>query len=324
MMVVAFASAGGNEVVRIEERTDVQPASTEVLVDVALAGLNPADLQQRAGRYPPPLGVVPDVAGLEVSGTVTAIGRDVSEWSTGDRVFGLVAGGGLATRVAVHERCVTRVPDRLSDEEAAAVPEVFITAHDALRTQGELRGDETVLVQGASGAVGTAAVQIARVLGARAIGVVRSDDAAETVRALGAEPIHSPDVGSAVMELTAGRGVDLVLELVGSSNLPGDLAMLAIRGRIVVVSVASGTRAELDLLQLMVRRATVRGTVLRARSIAEKARAVSRFADEVVPMLADGRVEPSIDSVFEVDEVHDAFDRLAASGKSGKVLIRFA
>ena len=324
MRVVAFAGSGGNEVVRIERRDDVQPASTEVLVDVSMAGLNPADLQQREGRYPPPPGVVADVAGLEVSGTITAIGRDVSRWSIGDRVFGLVAGGGLANRVAVHERCVTRAPDRLSDEEAAAVPEVFITAHDALRTQGELRGGETVLVQGASGAVGTAAVQIARVLGARAMGVVRSDGAAETIRALGAEPMHSPDAWSAVMKLTAGRGVDLVLELVGSMNLPGDLTMLASRGRIVVASVASGTRAELDLLQLMVRRATVRGTVLRARSIAEKAHAVSRFADEVVPMLADGRVEPSIDSVFDVDDVQAAFDRLASSGKSGKVLIRFA
>ena len=325
MKVVSFTGAGGNEVVHVEERPDPSPGSNEVLVDVTFAGLNPADLQQREGRYPPPPGIVPDVPGLEVSGTVVAVGADVSaRWSVDDRVFGLVAGGGLASRVAVHEGCVTRVPERLSDEEAAAVPEVFITAHDALTTQGSVRRGETVLVHGASGAVGSAAVQIAGVLGARVLGVVRSEEAARAVTALGAEPVQAADVTSTVSSLTEQRGVDVVLELVGASNLAGDLAVLASKGRIVVVSVASGTRTEIDLLQLMVRRATIRGTVLRARSIDEKADAVARFANEVVPMLADGRVRPAIDSVFDADQVPAAFDRLASRGKSGKVLLRFA
>ena len=147
MKVVAFTGAGGNEVVRVEDRPDPDPSPHEVLLDVAVAGMNPADLHQRHGRYPPPPGVVPDVAGLEVSGTVIASGDEVSTWTIGDRLFGLVAGGGLASRVTVPEGCVTRVPDRLSDEEAASVPEVFITAHDALTTQGGLRTGETVLVQ---------------------------------------------------------------------------------------------------------------------------------------------------------------------------------
>jgi NADPH:quinone reductase len=324
MRVVAFAGAGGNDIVHVEERPDPEITSAEILVDVEVAGLNPADLQQRKGFYPPPSGVVPDVAGLEVSGRVISAGGDVSRWAVGDRVFGLVAGGGLASRVAVDERCVTRVPDRLSDEEAAAVPEVFITAHDALTTQGELRRGETVLVQGASGAVGSAALQIARAIDARVLGVVRSDEGSNAVRAFGAEPIRAPDVASATNELTDGRGVDLVLELVGSSNLRDDMDVLATRGRIIVISVASGSRAELDLLQLMIRRATVRGTVLRARSIAEKARAVSRFAADVVPMLTDGRARPTIDSVFGIGEVHAAFDRLERPGKSGKVLLRFS
>lgn len=323
MRVVAFTGAGGNQVVRVEDRPDPDPAPHEVLLDVAVAGMNPADLQQRHGRYPPPPGAVPDVAGLEVSGTVIATGGDVSAWTIGDRLFGLVAGGGLASRVTVHERCVTRVPDRLSDEEAAAVPEVFITAHDALTTQGGLRTGETVLVQGSSGAVGCAAVQIAVALGAQVIGVIRSDAAANTVRALGAEPVRSAQLQETVMNLTKDRGVDLVLELVGSTNLRGDMAALAPCGRIVVVSVATGSKAELDLLQLMIRRATLRGTVLRARTIEEKAQAVSRFDDEVVPLLSDGRVKPSIDSIFQADDVWAAFDRLAEPGKSGKVLIRF-
>jgi len=324
MKVVAFMGAGGNEVVQLEDRDDPVLASNQVLVAVDIAGLNPADLQQRKGRYPAPPGVVPDVAGLEVSGTVTARGSDVSRWAIGDRVFGLVAGGGLASRVAVHERCVTAVPKALSDEEAAAVPEVFITAHDALTTQGELRAGEIVLIHGASGAVGSAAVQLAIVLGATALGVVRREPAAESIRALGAEAVDGARVVPAVTALTQGRGVDLVLELVGSSNLQDDLALLATHGRIVVLSVASGSKVEIDLVRLMTRRATLRGTVLRARSVDEKAQAVARFTDEVVPMLTDGRVKPSIDSVFSVDDVHEAFDRLEAPGKTGKVLLRFA
>lgn len=324
MKAVVFTGAGGNEVVRVEERANPAVHDDEVLVDVVTAGMNPADLQQREGRYPAPPGVVPDVPGLEVSGTVAEVGDAVRAWRRGDRVFGLVPGGGLASRVVVHERCVTAVPDRLDDDKAAATPEVFITAHDALTTQGELRAAETVLVHGASGAVGSAALQIARELGATTLGVVRSERAAEAVRDLGAEPVDSAGFEAIALEKTRGRGVDLVLELVGASNLRGDLEAIALRGRVVVVSVAAGSAADIDLLRLMVRRATVRGTVLRARSIDEKAVVLTRFASEVVPMLADGRVEPAVDSVFPIADVAAAFDRLQESGKSGKVLVRFS
>ena len=323
MRAVVFTGAGGNEQVTVSERDAPEIARDEVLVDVTAAGLNPADLQQREGRYPAPAGVVQDVPGLEVAGTVVEVGEGVTNWSVGDRVFGLVAGGGLASRVAVHERCVTRVPERFDDHEAAAIPEVFITAHDALTTQGALRAGETVLVQGASGAVGSAAVQIALALGADVLGVVRSDRAAERVRALGAEPVDAGTFGPQVLEHTGDRGVDLVLELVGASNLAHDLDILALRGRIIVISVASGSTAEIDLLRLMVRRATVRGTVLRARPVEEKAAAVEAFAREVVPMLEDGLARPLVDSVFDVDDVRAAFDRLAEPGRSGKVLVRF-
>ena len=324
MKAVVFTGAGGNEVVRVEERADPTVGDDEVLVDVNVAGLNPADLQQREGRYPAPPGVVPDVPGLEVSGTVTDVGPAVTAWRAGDRVFGLVAGGGLASRVVVHEGCVTEVPDRIDDDGAAAIPEVFITAHDALTTQGELRPGETVLVHGASGAVGSAALQIARELGARTLGVIRSERAAEVVRDTGATPIGSDGFEASALAHTDGLGVDLVLELVGASNLRGDLGAIALRGRIVVVSVATGSTTDIDLLRLMVRRATVRGTVLRARSIEEKEAAVARFAAEVVPMLAAGSIGPVVDSVFAIDDVAAAFDRLQEPGKSGKVLVRFS
>ena len=321
MRAVVFTGAGGNEVVAVAERPDPVVGPDDVLVAVEVAGMNPADLQQREGRYPAPPGVVPDVPGLEVAGSVVAIGERVTTWASGDRVFGLVGGGGLASRVAVHERCVTRIPDRLDPEAAAAVPEAFVTAHDALR-QGAMHAGETVLVHGATGAVGSAAVAIARAGGARVLAPARTPEAAEAVATLGAEPVDADR--EAIAAAAGPRGVDLVVELVGGDHVATALDVVAVGGRVVVVSVAGGSTVQVDLLRLMVRRATLRGTVLRARPLEEKAAAVQAFAQEVVPMLADGRVAPSIDSVYGLDEVHAAFDRLAARGKRGKVMVRFS
>jgi len=320
MRAVAFAGEGGNEVVEVVDRPDPAVGPEEVLVAVEFAGMNPADLQQREGRYPAPPGVVADVPGLEVAGSVAEVGERVTSWAPGDRVFGLVAGGGLASRVVVHERSVTRIPDRLDPPTAAAVPEAFITAHDALR-QGELAPGETVLVDGATGAVGSAAVAIAHASGARVLAPTRTPGAARAVSAIGAEPVE--DDREAIAAAAGPRGVDLAVELVGGDHVATAVEVLGVGGRVVVVSVAGGSTVELDLLRLMVRRATLRGTVLRARSLEEKAAAVAAFAEEVVPMLADGRIAPSIDGVFGVNEVHAAFDRLAARGKRGKVLVRF-
>jgi NADPH2:quinone reductase len=322
MKAVVFTGAGGNEVVQVQERPDPQLAPSEVLVGVELAGMNPADVEQREGRYPAPPGSVPDVPGLEVSGSVMTVGDDVAMWKVGDRVFGLVGGGGLADRVAVHEGCVAAVPDALDAQQAAAVPEAFITAHDALR-QGGLAQGETVLVRGATGAVGSAAVQIAGGMGATVFAPVRTEDAEATMRALGAVPLPSEGSRDAVMERTDGRGVDVVIELVGGNDVVEDIEMLALRGRIVVVSVAAGAKIEINLHRLMVRRATVRGTVLRSRPLEEKAVVVGAFAEQVVPMLADERIHPTIDSVIPAAEVGRAFDRLSERGKRGKVLLRF-
>ncbi|HJR98391.1 MAG TPA: zinc-binding dehydrogenase [Actinomycetota bacterium] len=320
MKAVAFTGAGGNEVVEVVERPDPIVGPDDVLLAVTVAGMNPADLEQREGRYPAPRGVVPDVPGLEVAGSVLAAGERVTSWSPGDRVFGLVGGGGLASRVVVHERCVTRVPELLGPDQAAAVPEAFITAHDALR-QCRLRPGETVLVHGATGAVGSAAVGIACVSGARVIAPIGSSEGAEAVASIGAEPVD--DRAEAIASAAGPRGVDVVVELVGGASVKTALDVLAVGGRIVVISVAGGSTAELDLLRLMVRRATIRGTVLRARPLDEKAAAVQAFAREVVPMLADGRLAPSIDSVFDIGDVRAAFGRLAERGKRGKVLVRF-
>ena len=323
MKAVVFTGAGGNEVVRLEERPDPVPCGEEVVVRARFAALNPADLVQRAGSYPAPPGSPPDIPGLEVTGSVEACGERVSSWQSGDRVFGLVGGGGLADRVLVHERCLARVPDQLHDREATAVPEAFITAHDAVRSQAGLTPGETLLVHGAAGGVGTAAVQIGVVTGARVLGVVRSDHAAEAVRELGGEPIENESFVRGVAEATDGRGADVVLELVGAPHFEDDLEALALRGRIVIVGVGGGQEATIPLLRLMQKRAVVRGTVLRPRPLEEKAAAVRAFEREVVPALADARMRPLVDSVFPAAEVADAFDRLAGSGKVGKVLIEF-
>jgi NADPH:quinone reductase len=323
VQAVVFRGAGGNEVVALETRPDPVPGTEDVLVHVRYAALNPADAAQRAGRYPPPPGAPTDVPGLEVAGTIGACGERVTAWRPGDRVFGLVGGGGLADRVVVHERAVTRVPDRLDDRDAAAVPEAFITAHDAMRTQAGLTMGETLLIHGAAGGVGSAAVQIGVAAGARVLGTVRSDAAADLVRALGGEPLADDGFADAVSEATGGHGADVILELVGAPHFPANLDAVALRGRIVVVSTGAGSDVSMSLRPLMARRARMSGTLLRARPLEEKGAAVRAFEREVVPGLATGRMRPVIDSEFAAADVVAAFERLEASGKRGKVLLRF-
>jgi NADPH2:quinone reductase len=309
MRAIVFTGAGGAEVMELVERPDPVPGSDEVLVAATHSGLNPADIHQRAGHYPAPPGAPADVPGLEVAGTVVACGDNVSEWHEGDRVFGIVGGGGLADRVRVHARHVARVPDVLSDGQASAVPEAFITAHDAAFTQAGLRAGEVLLVNGATGGVGLAGVQLGLAAGARVLATARSWP--ERLAGLGAEPVALADA----------RGVDVVLELVGGPNIAGDLEALAPRGRIVVVSTAAGSTVEMPLRMLMGRRATMIGTLLRARPIEQKGAAVQAFAREVVPLLAAGRVQSVVDRVFPAEQAADAFTYLEQPGKYGKVLL---
>ena len=320
MRAVVFTGVGGNEVVRLEDRPDPVPTGDDVLVAVRYAALNPADLAQREGRYPAPPGSPPDVPGIEVAGTVIGCGPTARQFASGDRVFGIVGGGGFASRVLVHERHVTAVPERLDELAAAAVPEVFVTAHDAVMSQAGLRPGELLVVNGANGGVGTAAVQIAAVSGARVLATVRTAALRERVALLGATVI-APD--ELVDRARDEGGADVILELVGAPNLDPDLLALAVKGRIVIVGTGAGTEATLDLRKLMGRRARVMGTVLRARPLEEKATAVNAFAREVVPHLATGRIVPLVDSVFPAADAAAAFDRLQEPGKLGKVLLDF-
>lgn len=320
MRAVVFTGAGGNEVVRLDERPEPVPSGDDVLVAVHYAALNPADIAQREGRYPAPPGSPPDVPGIEVAGTVIACGPTARQHAVGARVFGIVGGGGLSSRVLVHERHVTEVPKRLDELAAAAVPEVFITAHDAVMMQAGLRPGELLVINGANGGVGTAAVQIAAVSGARVLATVRAAALRESLALLGATVIAPEEL---VAGAKAEGGADVILELVGAPNLDADLSALAVRGRIVIVGTGGGTEAALDLRKLMGRRARVMGTVLRARPLEDKAAAVNAFAREVLPHLATGRIAPLVDRVFPAGEAASAFDRLQESGKLGKVLLDF-
>ncbi len=321
MKAVTLAGTGGNEVVSLADRLDPVPGSQEVVVAARFAGLNWADVAQRAGNYPPPPGAPQDIPGLEVAGTVVAAGDAVRSWRIGDRVFGLVGGGGLADRVAVHERHVVAIPDGLADDVAAAIPEAYMTAHDAVFSQAGLRMGEVLLVNGANGAVGSAGVRLALAAGARAVACVRSPESARPLAAEGALVVTPDEAAGRLAEF---GGADVVLELVGAPNLARDLAALALKGRIMIVGSDAGADAEVSLRALMGKRATMRGTVLRARPPEEKAEAVQAFARSVVPLLAAGRALPDIDRVFPAELVTAAFDYLAKPGKTGKILLEFA
>jgi len=317
---VTFTGAGGNEVVALQERADPVPASDEVLVAARFAGVNWSDVMQRQGFYPPPPGAPADIPGLEVAGVVAATGPGVRAWKPGDRVFGLVGGGGLADRVVVHERHVAAVPGNLADDVAAAVPEAYITAHDALFTQCGLQMGETLLVNGANGAVGSAGARLGLAAGARVVANVRSPETARALAAEGAIVVTPDGAAAQIAEL---GGANVVLELVGAPNLDLDFGVLALKGRIVIVGHNAGSQASISLHPLMVKRASLRGTVLRARPIEEKAAAVQAFVRSVLPLLAAGRALPEIDRVFPAAEAATAFDYLAKPGKTGKILLDF-
>jgi NADPH:quinone reductase-like Zn-dependent oxidoreductase len=282
---------------------------------VQAAGLNAADLMQRRGFYPAPPGVPPDIPGLEVAGEVVAVGRRASRFTVGDRVMGVVGGGGQAEMAVIDERCALPVPDGLPWEEAGGFPEAFSTAYDALFTQGGLAIGDRVLVTAAAGGVGTAGVQLASAAGATTVASVRSPELREAVAALGAAHAVDPD------EALALGPFDVVLELVGAASLPGVLGALAIGGRIAVIGVGGGAQAEIDLLGLMHRRARISGSTLRARSFLEKAVLATAVQAHVLPHLVSHRLRVPVEAMFAMERAAEAYDRFAAGGKLGKIVL---
>lgn len=318
MRCVAYRGTGGREVVTVTERPNPQPERFEVLIAPAYAGVNPADVLQREGKHPPPVGSPPDVPGLEVAGTVVARGEHVRGFEVGTRAFGLVGGGGLADRVLAHERELVPVPETVDEMAAAAVPEAFITAFDAICLQAGLGAGDTLLVNGANGGVGTAAIQIGASLGAAVVASVRSEAVRSRVGELGATALEPTEAFARVQDR---GGADVILELVGARNMPDNVRVLAPRGRIVIVGAAPGDEATFPLRDLMSRRGHIIATTLRRRPLEQKADLVQDFGRRVVPQLGTHKLAPVIDRVFDFDDASDALDRIRVPGKFGKILL---
>jgi NADPH2:quinone reductase len=297
------------------ERPDPEPGHGEVLVRVRAAGINGADLHQRAGRYPAPPGSPPDIPGLELAGEVVARGPGAERFAEGDRVMAVVGGGGQAQFAVVHERAATPVPSTLEWPQAGGTPEVFTTAHDAIFTQAGLRAGERLLVHGGAGGVGTAAVQLGRAAGAEVIATVRRPEHRPDLERLGASAAVDPK------EFADHGPFDVVLELVGGPNLEGNLGALRIGGRISVIGVGGGAKAELNLMALMGKRARIFGSTLRSRPLEEKALAARLIERHVLPLFDRGALEVPVAETFPLDRVNDAYERFAAGGKLGKIVL---
>jgi putative PIG3 family NAD(P)H quinone oxidoreductase len=298
----------------IEEHPDPVPAKGEVLVRVRAAGLNGGDIAQRRGLYPAPPGYPPDIPGMELAGEVAALGPGAERFAQGDRVMAVVGGGGQAELAVVHERLLMPVPPALDWPAAGGLPEVFTTAHDALISQAGLRSGERLLVHGGAGGVGTAALQLGRAIGASATATVRRPELRDQVARLGAEVLAPEDF--------AEHGpFDVILELVGAPNLAENMQALATGGRIAVIGVSAGAKAELNLLALMGKRARIHGSTLRARPLEEKALTARRLEHEVLPLFESGTLEVPVAETFPLEDVAAAYDRFEAGGKLGKVVL---
>jgi putative PIG3 family NAD(P)H quinone oxidoreductase len=299
----------------VEEHPDPEPGAGEVLVRVRAAGLNGADIHQRQGGYPAPPGSPPDIPGLELAGEVAALGTGALRFSEGDRVMAIVGGGGQAELATVHERQLMPVPDGLEWAAAGGVPEVFTTAHDAIFTQCGLRPGERLLVHGAAGGVGTAAVQLGRATGAHVTATVRNEELREGVAGLGAHEVLEP------AGFEEHGPFDVILELVGAPNMAGNLQALAPGGRIVVIGVGGGFKAEVNLLALMGKRATLRASTLRARPLEEKAATARAMEKHVLPLLTSGEVRVPVAATYDLVDAAAAYDRFTAGAKLGKVVL---
>ncbi|MGI8660158.1 MAG: alcohol dehydrogenase catalytic domain-containing protein [Thermoleophilaceae bacterium] len=298
----------------VEEHPDPEPGRGELLVAVRAAGINGADMLQRKGAYPAPPGSPADIPGLELAGEVVALGAAAERFAVGDRVMAIAGGGGQAELCALHERAAMPIPDALDWPHAGGTAEVFVTAHDALFAQAGLRPGEWLLVHGGAGGVGTAAVQLGRAAGATVTATVRREEHRSAVGALGATVIEPEGFGE--------HGpFDVVLELVGGPNLAEDVKALEIGGRIVVIGVGAGPKADLNLLALMGRRGAIHASTLRARPLEEKALAMRRAEREVLPLLQTGTIDVPIAETYPLDRVEAAYDHFAAGGKLGKIVL---
>lgn len=331
MRAVWITGPGGPEVLQIQAVPRPSIAADQVLVKVRASALNRADLLQRQGRYPAPPGFPQEIPGIEFAGEIAAVGPQARQWQPGQRVFGLTGGGAHAEYIVTHERLVAEIPDNLSWSDAAAIPEAFITAHDALWKQAGLRPGESVLIHAVGSGVGLAAVQMARALHAVPYGTSRTRDKIDRARPWGLQDgavtdssPHSLDAMiAAAGQWTSEKGINVVLDLVGGPWVKASQKLMALRGRMMLVGSVAGASCEIDSRFVMGRRLQITGTVLRARSLEEKILATQSFAAEVLPLFADGTLRPIIDSTFKMENISAAHERLESNQTFGKVVVEW-
>ena len=320
---IRIREPGGPEVLGVGEIDLPEPGPSQVLVEVAAAGLNRADCLQRRGFYPAPPGVPADVPGLEFSGVIESVGDAVSAWKPGDRVMGIVGGGSMATRVLTESAELMPVPNELSLEEAAAVPEVFLTAYDAIVLQGNLQAGQSVLLHAVASGVGTAGIQLASVIRATSIGTSRTADKLPRCTELGlnhAVLVEDGNFAEAVLE-AASNGVDVILDTIGAAYLAQNVKVIGKQGRIIVIGLMGGVKGELALGTLLAKRASIQGSVLRSRSPAEKAELTKSFTEEMLARFATGDLKPIIDEVLPMTDVQAAHQRMDANDTFGKLVL---
>ena len=329
MRAVIITRPGGPEGLEIREIEKPRPGPGEVLVRVQASALNRADVLQRQGRYPAPAGAPQDIPGLEFAGEVAALGERAARWRAGQRVFGITAGGAHAEYLVSHERMLAEVPDNLSWSGAAAIPEAFITAHDALWKQAELAARETALIHAAGSGVGLAAIQLVRAKGAIPYGTSRTADKLQRARQYGLEDgvALSGDLqamAQKVQHWAQGAGLNVILDLVGGDYFPANVEALASRGRLLLVGTVAGVKTEVALGTILRKRLKIIGTVLRGRSLEEKIAVTEAFSKEVLPLFAKGDLRPVIDSEFAVSQVQEAHQRMESNESFGKIILRIA
>lgn len=323
MRAITITAPGGPDVLTLAEVPDPSPGPGEVLIDIAAAGLNRADLLQRQGLYPPPAGA-PPYPGMECSGTVAAVGEGVTQWKPGDQVCALLGGGGYAEKVAVPAGHVLPVPEGVGLIEAAALPEVACTVHSNVVALGRLREGETFLVQGGASGIGTFAIQLGRALGATVACTAGNQAKLDRCRKLGANlaiSYRDQDFVAAVSEFTGGHGADVILDVMGASYLMRNISALASNGRLVIIGMQGGTKAEIDLNALLRKRASVIATTLRARPAEEKAAIVADVRSQVWPIVEKGQVQPVIEAVFPLAEARRAHELMESGAHTGKILL---
>ena len=324
MRAAVITEPGGPDVLKIMEVDDPVPGPEDVLVDVKASALNRADLLQREGSYPAPPGSPADIPGLEFAGVVLEAGERVIGMSKGDRVFGLLRGGGYASRTVTHHRMAVPIPDGWDFIQAAATPEVYFTAYDALFNRGNLQMGEKVLVHAAGSGVGTAAVQLAHHAGAFVFGTAGSAEKLAGAAKLGMDVginYHDEDFAAVVKEHTGGTGVDVLIDFIGAPYWDQNIASMAVLGRLVEVGLMGGSRVEVDLGRLMGKRLQVTGTGLRGRSLEEKLALTAQFKRHVLPHLASGSMKPIVDRTFPLEEVAEAHRYMETNANFGKIVL---